>query len=110
MTYVSRALPVGRSSLPRLIAMPIGPDYVVEVRVAPRPGRPSAEIDGGLVRIRVTGALVDGRATAATRRTLVTALGVPRTSVALTIGGCSRTKHFRIGGPDCSEVWLHPAS
>jgi len=53
-----------------------------------------------VVRVRVTAAPEDGRATEAARRALASSLGLRRTAVELEAGATSRTKRFRVVGLD----------
>ena len=74
------------------------PACVLVVRVTPKSRSADIRITGGVVRVRVTAAPKDGRATEAARRALASALGLPRTAVELEAGTTSRTKRFRVDG------------
>lgn len=76
------------------------PSCVLEVRVTPRASRTDVRVVDGVVRIRVTKAPVDGRATEAARQALASALGLHRAAVELASGANSRTKRFLVDGLD----------
>ena len=78
---------------------------VVHVHVLPRSGR--AEIvgrHGDALKVRVTAAPVDGRATEAARAVVAAALGVAASRVTVVTGARSRLKGLRIDGLDAAEV------
>jgi uncharacterized protein YggU (UPF0235/DUF167 family) len=72
---------------------------LIEVRVCAR-SRPSFEVTGEHVVIRVAAPPVEGRATDEARRSLAAALHVPPTAVRLVAGARARTKKFLVGGLD----------
>jgi hypothetical protein len=72
----------------------------VTVRVQPRAGHDSVEIDPRGILVRVRAAPERGRATEDARRALASALGVPASAVALRSGARSRTKVFEVEGLD----------
>ena len=74
------------------------PACVLVVRVTPKSRRADFRITGGVVRVRVTAAPKDGRATEAARRALASALGLRRAAVKLEAGATSRTKRFLVDG------------
>ena len=73
---------------------------VVTVRVVPRAGRTSVEVQERGILVRVRSVPEGGRATAEARRALADALGVPASSVRLRTGARSRTKVFDVEGLD----------
>lgn len=68
------------------------------VRVTPRASRNAVTPDGAgaALRISVTAAPVDGKATAAAQRLLAEALGVAPSRLTLVRGETSRDKRFRL--------------
>lgn len=66
------------------------------VRVTPRAARNALTRDGEALRITVTAAPVDGKATAAAQRLLAEALGVAPSRLTLRRGAASRDKRFRL--------------
>jgi uncharacterized protein YggU (UPF0235/DUF167 family) len=72
---------------------------LIEVRVCAR-SRPSLEVTGEQVVIRVAAPPVEGRANDEARRALAAALHVPPTAVRLVAGAKARTKKFLVGGLD----------
>jgi uncharacterized protein YggU (UPF0235/DUF167 family) len=73
----------------------------VHVHVLARSGRTEiAGLHGDALKVRVTAAPVDGRATEAARVALADALGVPPSAVVLVAGERSRLKRFRVDGLD----------
>lgn len=66
------------------------------VRVTPRAARNALTQAGGALRIAVTAAPVDGKATAAAQRLLAQALGVAPSRLTLVRGAASRDKRFRL--------------
>ena len=82
-----------------------GDDTIVHVHVQPRSGRTEiAGRHGDAVKIRVTAAPVDGKATEAAARTLAAGLGVSPSRVRLESGATSRLKRFRVVDLDAHEV------
>lgn len=71
---------------------------LLKVKVAPRSSRTDAHYKNGEIKIRVTEAPVDGRATEAARQALARALGLNRSQVLLASGATARHKRFRIEG------------
>ena len=76
------------------------PACVLVVRVTPKSRSTDVRITDGVVRVRVTAAPEEGRATEAARRALASALGLRRTAVELEAGATSRIKRFRVDGLD----------
>ena len=76
------------------------PTCVLVVRVTPKSRSAAVRITDEVVRVQVTAAPENGRATEATRRALASALGFSRTAVELEAGATSRTKRFRVDGLD----------
>ena len=76
------------------------PACVLVVRVTPKSRSTDVRITDGVVRVRVTAAPEDGRATEAARRALASSLGLRRTAIELEAGATSRTKRFRVVGLD----------
>jgi uncharacterized protein YggU (UPF0235/DUF167 family) len=73
----------------------------VTVRVTPRAARNAVgPYEDGVLRVRVTAAPVDGKATVAVCRLLAEALGVPRRAVRVVSGDTARTKILEIDGAD----------
>lgn len=66
------------------------------VRVTPRAARNAVMQEGDALRIAVTAAPVDGKATDAARRLLAEALGVAPSRLTLLRGAASRDKRFRL--------------
>ena len=66
------------------------------VRVTPRAGRNAVIAEGGAIRVLVTEAPADGRATAAVQALLAEALGVAKSRLTLASGAASRNKVFRL--------------
>ena len=65
-------------------------------KVTPRARRASITIDDGQIKIAVTTAPEDGKATAAVAETLAHALGVAKSRLTLIRGAISREKTFRL--------------
>jgi uncharacterized protein len=84
-------------------------DVVLTVRVTPRSGR--AEVGGvdagGVLRIRVSAAPVDGAANEAARKLIASELRVPPSSVQIVGGASSRHKRLRVRGADPAHVLEH---
>jgi len=72
------------------------PEAEFTCKVTPRARRNSIQREGGAIRISVTAAPEDGRATAAVAETLAHALGVAKTRLTLLRGAISRDKVFRL--------------
>ena len=70
----------------------------LNVRLTPRASRVGIEVDGDVVRVRVTAPPVDGRANAALVELLSKRLGVPKREIAIERGQRSRTKRVSIEG------------
>lgn len=66
------------------------------VKVTPRARRSAISRDGAVIRIAVTPAPEDGKATAAVAEALAHALGVAKTRLVLLRGAASRDKVFRL--------------
>ena len=66
------------------------------VKVTPRARRMAISRDGAMIRIAVTTAPEDGKATAAVIEALAHALGVAKTRLVLLRGAASRDKVFRL--------------
>jgi uncharacterized protein YggU (UPF0235/DUF167 family) len=77
---------------------------LVTVRVIPRSGRTSVELEERGIVVRVTAVPEDGRATEAARRALAEALGVPVSATQLRRGARSRTKVFEVRGVEQSAA------
>jgi uncharacterized protein YggU (UPF0235/DUF167 family) len=77
---------------------------VVAVRVLPRSSTSRVEVVADAIVVRVRAPAAEGRATEEARRTLATALHVPRTSVALRSGRRSREKRFEVAGITEAQV------
>lgn len=72
------------------------PGTTLEVRVTPKASRNKIERDGNALRVYVTTAPENGKATAAVQKLLAKALGVPKSRLTLIRGEISRDKVFRI--------------
>ncbi len=72
------------------------PGTTLEVRVTPKASRNKIERDGNALRVYVTTAPENGKATAAVQKLLAKALGVPKSRLTLIRGETSRDKVFRI--------------
>lgn len=83
-----------RPRLPDLAAL-ARPGARLAVKVTPR-ARENALEPGEVLRIRVTAAPIDGKATEAARRLLAQALGVAPTRLRLIRGETSRDKLFQL--------------
>jgi uncharacterized protein len=66
------------------------------VKVTPRARRNAISEAGGVIKISVTTAPEDGKATAAVAEALAYALGVAKTRLVLVRGATSREKVFRL--------------
>ncbi len=66
------------------------------IRATPRARREAIALDAGVIKIAVTAAAEDGRATAAVQEALAYALGVAKTRLTLLRGVTSRDKLFRL--------------
>jgi uncharacterized protein len=66
------------------------------VKVTPRARRTAVSEAGGVIRISVTAAPEDGKATAAVAEALAHALGVAKSRLVLLRGATSREKLFRL--------------
>jgi uncharacterized protein len=74
-------------------------DAVLHVHVQPRAGRDEVRgRHGDALRVRVSAAPVEGRATAAAAAVVAAAFGLPPSQVALVSGERSRLKRFRLTG------------
>lgn len=67
------------------------------VRVTPRASRNAVTLTDEGLRITVTAAPADGKATAAAQRLLAEALGVAPSRLVLLRGATARDKRFRLG-------------
>jgi len=76
----------------------------VTVRVVPKAGRTSVEIQERRIVVRVRSLPEGGRATEEARRVLAEAIGVPASAVRLRTGARSRTKVFDVDGLDESQA------
>jgi uncharacterized protein YggU (UPF0235/DUF167 family) len=65
-------------------------------KVTPRARRAAISMDDGQIKIAVTTAPEDGKATAAVAETLAHALGVAKSRLTLIRGAISREKTFRL--------------
>lgn len=65
-------------------------------KVTPRARRNAISIEGGQIKITVTTAPEDGKATAAVAECLAHALGVAKSRLTLVRGAISREKTFRL--------------
>ncbi len=77
---------------------------LLDVRLTPRASRASVEVDGDLVRVRVTAPPFDGRANAALIEALAKHLSVPKRDVAIVRGLSSRTKRVAVEGMTAAEA------
>jgi uncharacterized protein YggU (UPF0235/DUF167 family) len=78
---------------------------LVSVRVTPRAGRDALALEGGVLRIRLAAAPVDGAANAALLALLATRLRVPTRAVTLLRGATSREKLVAIAGLSAADFW-----
>ena len=77
----------------------------IPVRLTPRGGADRLDgVVGGVLRVRVAAAAVDGAANKALLRLLADELGVPRGAVRLSVGATSRTKVVEVDGIDPAAV------
>jgi uncharacterized protein (TIGR00251 family) len=84
-----------------------GRDLLLRVRVQPRAAREGVDrIHGGLLKVRVTAAPVDGRANAALCRLVAREFGVPPARVALLRGATGVEKQLRIAAPLSLPGWF----
>lgn len=72
------------------------PGAEIAVRVSPRASRNAVVAEGDAVRVYVTTAPTDGKATAAVQKLLAKALGVAPSTLELVRGAKSREKIFRL--------------
>lgn len=83
---------------------PLADGVEVTIRATPRGGRDAldglADLSDGrqVLKVRVRAAPEDGAATAAVRKVLAQAAGVPASQVRLSSGATARVKTFRISG------------
>jgi uncharacterized protein len=75
------------------------------VRVTPRAGRDVLALEGGVLRIRLAAAPVDGAANAALLSLLATRLRIPMRAVTLLRGATSREKLVAIAGLSAADFW-----
>lgn len=68
----------------------------IAVRVTPKASRARIVAEAGEIRVYVTEAPEDGKATDAVRKALAKALGVAPSELELTSGATSRDKRFRL--------------
>ena len=88
-----------------------GADLVLCLRVQPRASRDELlGPEGGHLRVRVTAPPVAGKANEHLRRFLAELFGVPRARVELLAGEQSRTKRWRVRGPDRLPSLIPPPS
>jgi uncharacterized protein (TIGR00251 family) len=77
----------------------------LDVRVAPRSGRPGiAGTRGGALLVRLSAAPVDGAANAELIRILADTFERPRAAVTIAAGGKARTKRVIVKGVDLEEA------
>lgn len=75
------------------------------MHVLPRSGRTEiVGLHGDALKVRVTAAPVDGRATEAARLALADALGVSAATVTVVAGERSRLKRLHVAGLDAGEA------
>lgn len=72
------------------------PGATIAVRVTPKAARNQIELRDGQLRVSVTTAPEDGKATKAVIKLLAQALGIAKSRLVLTQGATSRDKVFRI--------------
>lgn len=72
------------------------PGAEIAVRVTPRASRNAVVTEGNAIRVYVTTAPTDGKATAAVQKLLAKALGVAPSALDLIRGATSRDKVFRL--------------
>lgn len=83
----------------------VAPSARIRVRLTPRGGADRVErVEGGLLRVRVASAPVDGAANASLLRLLATELDVPPTAVRLVAGASSRVKVVEVEGLDAGAI------
>lgn len=82
----------------------------IRVRLTPRGGIDRIDrVEGGMLRVRVAAAPVDGAANASLLRLLAAELDVPPSAVGLVSGKSSRVKIVEIMGVDAAAIgrrWL----
>jgi uncharacterized protein YggU (UPF0235/DUF167 family) len=74
------------------------PGAEIAVRVTPKASRNRVVAEAGAIRVHVTVVPEGGRANAAVQKLLASALGVPKTRLALIRGHTARDKVFRVLG------------
>lgn len=77
----------------------------LRVRVTPRAGRNSVDVQAGKVCVRVTAPPADGQANEAVCRIVAAALGVPPSSVSVIRGNRGREKMLAIEGLDSQSAF-----
>jgi uncharacterized protein YggU (UPF0235/DUF167 family) len=85
-----------------------GPTARIPVRLTPRGGTDRIErVDGGVLRVRVAAAPVDGGANASLLRLLSAELDVPPSALRLVTGASSRVKVVEVDGLDSAAIERH---
>ena len=78
---------------------------VVGVRAAPRSSRPGVEVAaGGIVKVRVRSAPVDGKANKELAAVLADFFDIPKSAVVMKGGETSKSKRFLLRGVDAATA------
>lgn len=72
------------------------PGTLIAIRVTPKAARNGVMVRDGVIRVNVTAAPEDGKATAAAAKLLARAIGVPKSRLSLKRGATSRDKVFEV--------------
>jgi uncharacterized protein (TIGR00251 family) len=93
--------------LPTLPVQPTPNGILLRLRIVPRASRTEiAGLVGGVLRIRLAAAPVDGAANETLIRFLAERISVPRSAVRITTGQTSRSKVVLISGASLEKVQL----
>ena len=85
--------------------LPHAEGTLLQVQAQPRASRAEvAGLHGGLLKVRVPGAPVDGQANAELQRFLAAVLDLPKAAVVLQRGATGRRKQFLVRGLPPAEV------
>lgn len=88
-----------------------GDTLLLDVLISPRASRNQvAGVQDGRLKLRVTGAPVEGKANAAVAAYLAKAFGVPRSQVTLVSGSKGRKKRLAVNAPRRLPAWLTETS
>ncbi|MEZ0326449.1 MAG: DUF167 domain-containing protein [Fimbriimonas sp.] len=94
------------ASILRVTSIAMDKGCQITVRVTPRSSRNSVELDGEVVRIRVTAPPFDGQANAEVCKILAKALRIAPSYLMIVRGEASREKVIQVQGLSKEEIYL----